>query len=448
VNAGPPRRYYGEEELPPMATASARSAKQLMIDMRHVNPLCWYMFFWFFFLYGNSWPSIHGIGRLLIFTLLMLTHLCIYCLLLSLEMRKALYWSAVGVQACLLVFITIFAHHPGVAAGVPIAFIVFLLTKFSNIRFAIGAVIVYSIFPILPLYLKLLSLWAPGNFVIDYSAYTDGIVTFLLLGVVMYLQQNWSRQQVQKLLNELNTAHTRLQSTHQQLAAYAVHVEDLTMQNERQRLARELHDTLSQGLAGLVMQLDAANSYYSKGKGELAQAVVQRTMERARTMLSEMRYVIDDLRTNELLRADDLPELVQEEIDRFSDTTGISCEADLDGLTSTPIQHCAQVLRVITESLTNVARHAQAGRVWVQAIVQECSLAIVVRDDGVGFDPAIATGKVGHYGLVGLRERSRLIGGQLDIESSPGYGTCIRLYVPCSPLIGEAAAIVLEESSS
>jgi len=94
--------------------------------------------------------------------------------------------------------------------------------------------------------------------------------------------------------------------------------------------------------------------------------------------------------------------------------------------------HCAHVLRVVTEGLTNIARHAGAHHVWVRAIPGEQRLEIEVADDGVGFDPKTVTPSGGHYGLMGLHERARLIGGQLTIISALGKGTTLQMSIPGS----------------
>jgi NarL family two-component system sensor histidine kinase YdfH len=99
---------------------------------------------------------------------------------------------------------------------------------------------------------------------------------------------------------------------------------------------------------------------------------------------------------------------------------------------NTPVAHCTHVLRVVTEGLTNIARHARAHQVWIRVIPGEQRLEIEVADDGVGFDPKTVAPSSGHYGLIGLHERARLIGGQLTIISSPGKGTTLRVRVPGS----------------
>ena len=87
-------------------------------------------------------------------------------------------------------------------------------------------------------------------------------------------------------------------------------------------------------------------------------------------------------------------------------------------------------LRVVSEGLTNVARHAQASQVWIRVACGDDGLEVEVRDDGVGFDPAVAAAQSGHYGLLGMRERARLAGGTLVVESAPGKGAILRLSVP------------------
>jgi NarL family two-component system sensor histidine kinase YdfH len=88
------------------------------------------------------------------------------------------------------------------------------------------------------------------------------------------------------------------------------------------------------------------------------------------------------------------------------------------------------VLRVVSESLGNIARHAQAHQVWVRTFQQESMLTIEIRDDGIGFDLSHEATRAGHYGLLGLRERARLAGGRLEIESASGRGTTMRFTLP------------------
>ena len=242
---------------------------------------------------------------------------------------------------------------------------------------------------------------ATGTFALD-------VVSLLLFvggSIVLSAQQAYAHQRTEGVLHELAETHAQLEITHAQLAAYAVQVEELTLAAERQRLARELHDTQSQGLTGLVLQLEAVNAHLAHQRYERAQEIIVQAMARARATLADARQAIDDLRANGTSPSD-LPEAVQEEISRFSMSTGIPCTADLSALTLLPAQLCDYALRAITEGLTNIARHAQACQAWVCSSVRDGMVTIEVRDNGIGFDPLATTHLVGHYGLLGLRERA------------------------------------------
>jgi len=241
------------------------------------------------------------------------------------------------------------------------------------------------------------------------------LVIFLIGWIILSIQQVLARSQ--------------LEAAHFQLAAYAMRLEELTLVNERQRLARELHDTLAQDLVGLTLQLERVDLHLEKHRFERARELVQQAMSRARATLAEARSAIDDLRAN-TFGPDDLLLAVQREINRFTEATAIACEADISVLSAIPESLCEHVLRAITEGLTNVARHSQAHQVRVCAHLNEAMLTIEVRDDGIGFESITVGTQKGHYGLLGLRERTRLCEGHLDIESAVGQGTTLRLCLP------------------
>ena len=191
-------------------------------------------------------------------------------------------------------------------------------------------------------------------------------------------------------------------------------------------MARELHDTLSQGVAGLVLQLEAVKAHLEAGRGERAVAIIDQSLARARSTLADSRAAIDDLRAVPA----SLPEALRAKIERFTQATGIPCELSLvlRG-TVPPPQTSDHLLSVLNEALANVTRHAQANQVQVRLEAKNNHLELEICDDGRGFDPEIVTG-VGHYGLLGIRERARLVGGSLEIDSRTGQGTCIRFVVP------------------
>jgi NarL family two-component system sensor histidine kinase YdfH len=239
----------------------------------------------------------------------------------------------------------------------------------------------------------------------------------------LYSRQTEARARAQALLADLEIAN-------RQLSEYAAQVEDLTIASERQRMARQLHDTLSLGLAGVILQLEAADAHLANNRPERAQAILQQTMGQARATLSEARQAIGDLRQGQAAPVD-LVESLREEVEHFTRTTTIPCELALGLQVAIPNKLCEPVLRSVSEGLSNIARHAQAKQASVRLNANQDQLLVEVRDDGRGFDPQ--TVEPGHYGLLGMRERVRLAGGRMQINSRPGEGTVIVLHLPLSP---------------
>ena len=241
---------------------------------------------------------------------------------------------------------------------------------------------------------------------------------FVVVYVVLYSRQAEARAQAQAFSRDLEAAN-------HQLSEYAARVEDLTIAAERQRMARELHDTLSQGLAGLILQLEAADAHLAGNRPERARDILQQSMEKARGTLAEARQAIDDLRQP---AERDLAEAVQREVDHFTIATGISCQPQIEGMVEVPAPVAETAIRAISEGLTNIARHARAKSVTLRLTGNRNELEIEICDDGVGFDPAAV--EAGHFGLLGMRERVRLAGGRLEVQSAPGNGTCILIHFP------------------
>jgi two-component system, NarL family, sensor histidine kinase YdfH len=248
---------------------------------------------------------------------------------------------------------------------------------------------------------------------------------FIVLFMIVLNQQFAEREKAEDLAESLEIANA-------QLAANAAKIESLTVQNERQRMARELHDTLAQGVAGLVLQLEAIKNHLRVGHNERALAIVEQSLIRARSTLAESRAAIDDLRAAPA----NLAESVRGKVDRFTQSTGIPCELDLslqeNGLSTEVSDHA---LNILSEALANVTRHAQATQVNVKFIVQNKGLELEIRDNGKGFE-LNDKNSAGHYGLLGMRERARLVGGALTVESNAQSGTDVRFVVTDSQ--GEA----------
>ena len=261
------------------------------------------------------------------------------------------------------------------------------------------------------------------SLVSNFSYFLLSVVPLILfaVGYVMsYAQRLKAHEQTQLLVKELAAAH-------EELAAYAGRVESLTRTAERQRLARELHDTLSQGLTGIIMQLEVVDTHLTLQNPSRAHELIQQAMRAARDTLSVSRAAIHELRDTSTFS-----DALAHRIRQFTDTTGICCDVTLEWPETIPEHYQETVYRFLSEGLANVAQHAQARHVWITLSRDDHWMQVTLQDDGVGFDPTTQTGNKGHYGLVGLQERADLITGRLIIESQPGAGTMLHLFLPFS----------------
>ncbi|MBL8088977.1 MAG: sensor histidine kinase [Anaerolineales bacterium] len=228
----------------------------------------------------------------------------------------------------------------------------------------------------------------------------------IMLIMILFNQQIAEREKAMDLAESLESANAKL-------AAYNAKIESLTLQNERQRMARELHDTLAQGVAGLVLQLEAVKAHLSSDRKERASSIVEQALLRARATLSESRAAIDDLRS----ASGNLSELIQEKVNRFTQATGIPCDLEIS-ITENQFSNevTNHAVSILNESLANITKHAQAKNVKVKFVIQKEKLELEIQDDGKGFD--VTQESSGHYGLLGIRERARLSNGKLEIQSN------------------------------
>jgi signal transduction histidine kinase len=219
----------------------------------------------------------------------------------------------------------------------------------------------------------------------------------------------------------------QLESTRSELAAAERESGRLA---ERQRLARDIHDTLAQGFVSIVLQLQAAEGELPPG-ADPARRHLELARRTASDNLAEVRRLVWDLR-NEQLGAGSLGEALGRLTDRLAEETGVTATTTVTG-TPRSLSPDAEVtlLRVTQEALANVSKHAQAGRVALTLSYMDGEAALDVRDDGAGFAPGVdGSGPNGGLGLRGMRERVEALGGRLAVESTPGGGTTVAATVP------------------
>jgi two-component system, NarL family, sensor kinase len=201
---------------------------------------------------------------------------------------------------------------------------------------------------------------------------------------------------------------------------------------ERNRLAREIHDTLAQGLAAITLQLETADALF-ESRPERAQEMIQKALQLARSNLEEARHSVMDLRAAPLQKHS------------LTEALAVLATAEpipLVDYTWLPTQHFpvlsarieTGLYRIAQEALTNARKHAQAHKISMTLIAEEQWVSLSVQDNGCGFDLASVAQQTGryaaHFGLAGMSERAKLLGGHLCIESEPGEGTTIEVSLP------------------
>jgi PAS domain S-box-containing protein len=234
--------------------------------------------------------------------------------------------------------------------------------------------------------------------------------TVILRDVSVRVKAEQALRQSQEELKELATA------AHQ------------AREQEQSRIARELHDELGQSLTALKMLVAstresvAAGDDHAPAKLEKMEALLDRTVAATRRIAADLRpLMLDDL---------GLIPAVEWLAEDFTQRHGIACELRLeDPDLSLEDAHETAVFRIVQESLTNVARHARAKRVEVSFSREDSRLTISVSDDGVGF-ATDAPRSPKSRGLLGMRERAYLLGGEVSVESSPGRGTRVEVSLP------------------
>ena len=197
---------------------------------------------------------------------------------------------------------------------------------------------------------------------------------------------------------------------------------------ERNRIAREIHDTLAQGLGAISMHLEMVKEKLGREPEKVAKHL-DIAHQMARQSLGEARNSIWNMRS-QVLENSDLVSALKGILDQLVDDTEIQHQfaATGDARRLAPAVE-NNLLRVGQEAIANAVKHARANNIVVTMEFTDADVGLTVRDDGSGFDPARATAG-GHFGMIGLRERTAQMGGKLEVESSPGQGTLVKIRIP------------------
>jgi len=245
-----------------------------------------------------------------------------------------------------------------------------------------------------------------------------GMVTLLILGVAI----------VTSTVDRLSKARTDLQGSFEQLRALAARLEHVR-EEERTNVAREIHDELGQALTSIKIDLAALVEDLPSGtnpavaRAKAVMQVVDDTIQRVRRISTELRPgVLDDL---------GLVAAVEWAAGAFQKRTGVKCDVSVPPEDELPLdrERATALFRILQETLTNVARHAKATHVRIRLTTYDHTVALEVRDNGRGIDEGRIFGPQS-LGMLGMKERAFLLGGELVIESTPRAGTTVIVRIP------------------
>lgn len=297
----------------------------------------------------------------------------------------------------------------------PVLFIGLVLTAW---RYELSKVFVFGIATAV-LELGILVLYArvpPNNMTIFFFVTLVRTVSFIVVGVFISQIMTRLREQGQALLQ-----------ANAQLTHYASTLETLTVSRERNRMARELHDTLAHTLTGLSVTLETSKAYWDVDPAK-ARELLDKSLETTRHGTEETRRALKSLRASPL---EDLGlelairKMAESAIARTNLKLELVLPEPIPSL-SPDVEQC--IYRIAQEAVENVVHHANAQNINVKLEVSASETRLIVQDDGLGFNPRdkISTG---HFGLVGMKERAILSGGKLTIDSQPAKGTRVTLTI-------------------
>jgi signal transduction histidine kinase len=264
----------------------------------------------------------------------------------------------------------------------------------------------------------------------DFVAIMGGYLFFGTFGAGLR-QANEARQHSQKLLADL-------QEAHEQLQAYTSQAQQLAVAEERNRLAREMHDALGHRLTVAVVQLEGAQRLIPTDP-ERSASMIEAMRTQLKQALAELRQTVSALRSPAAAVAlnGSLEAAVTHLVQTFQEATGLSIDLTMpEELPLLPEPHRLALYRAAQESLTNVQRHANARQAWLIVAADATHITLTVSDDGQGFGNEAVDGR---FGLIGLRERAKQLSGTLTLGAADEGGARVIMQLPV-PMVEAADA--------
>ncbi|MYN42560.1 histidine kinase [Duganella sp. FT109W] len=255
-----------------------------------------------------------------------------------------------------------------------------------------------------------------------------GSLLFYLLFHTLSSSRMRAVKMAKEMTRELRTSQARLQQSHHKLRRLAAHADHIK-EEERKRIAREIHDDLGQNLLVLRIDVDLLTTR-TRHRHPRLHARAQRMLSQIDSSIKSVRHIINDLRPTVLDLG--LNAAVEWQIAQFRARSGMVCEL-IDHHTEIRVddQRATAFFRVLQESLSNILQHAHASLVRVELLQAGGMLSMTISDNGIGVRDS-SRNKVGSFGLVGIEERISLLGGTCSISGTPNGGTTVAIAVPVS----------------
>jgi signal transduction histidine kinase len=263
--------------------------------------------------------------------------------------------------------------------------------------------------------MSIFMLWGLGREVGLPLIFIYGVIYFLLAAFIAIIREaEAAREESQKQQAELQAAHRQLQS-------YTAQAEELAVLEERNRLARNLHDSVTQTIFSMRLTAEAARMLLNSEPTRVG-AELDKLQTLAKSALAEMRSLIFELRPTAVTELGLIPAL-RHHVITLERQYGLSVDLQVNGEPHLPELDAQRLFRISQEALNNVVKHAQIDKACLTLRFDDERVFLQVKDQGIGFDPETLNTSQDHMGLSGMKERVEAMGGILTIDSHPGQGT-------------------------
>jgi signal transduction histidine kinase len=264
-----------------------------------------------------------------------------------------------------------------------------------------------------------LAIHFPADEMLSYAIIYPASILLVIGLVSLARQAEEAKARSERLLADLEQANRKLQ-------AYALQVEEMAAANERNRLARELHDSVTQTIFGLTLSAEAARILLDRDPIRAA-GQLDHIQELAKNALAEMRALIQQLHPAPVDAEGLIPCLRRLAAERRV-SYGLNVDLKISGERRLPVTIERELFQVAKEGLSNIIKHAQADQAAIMLMLEDQNrVTMCIEDDGIGFDADALQPSPGHLGLTSMSERVHALGGTLSIETRPGMGTRIRV---------------------